>query len=182
MHRANVEDQVKREEKTIGTSDPLPEIVSGMDELEDYDDYIRQDSGVDANDDDVEYDIDGVPLNGAEKTKVEPLPPVDHSAIHYKHFRKVFYSEHREISSLSEDEVQSICDKLETQITGSAPFRPIQKFHQAGFPQDLLKAIAKVGYEAPTAIQAQALPIALSGRDLIGLAKTGSGKTLSFVW
>ena len=173
---------MKREEKTIGTSNPLPEIVSGMDDLEDYDDYVQQESAVDADDDNIEYDIDGVPLHGTEKAKVEPLPPVDHSTIRYKPFRKVFYTEHKEISSLTEDEVQSVCDKLETQVTGSAPFRPIQKFYHAGFPQDLLKAIAKVGYEAPTAIQAQALPIALSGRDLIGLAKTGSGKTLSFVW
>ncbi|KAG5190312.1 putative DEAD/DEAH box RNA helicase [Tribonema minus] len=38
------------------------------------------------------------------------------------------------------------------------------------------------GLEAPTPIQAQALPVALSGRDLIGVAKTGSGKTFAFVW
>jgi ATP-dependent RNA helicase DDX42 len=36
-------------------------------------------------------------------------------------------------------------------------------------------------YEQPTAIQAQALPAALSGRDVLGIAKTGSGKTAAFV-
>ncbi len=36
-------------------------------------------------------------------------------------------------------------------------------------------------YERPTAIQCQALPAALSGRDVLGLAKTGSGKTAAFV-
>jgi len=36
-------------------------------------------------------------------------------------------------------------------------------------------------YERPTAIQAQALPAALSGRDVLGVAKTGSGKTAAFV-
>lgn len=46
----------------------------------------------------------------------------------------------------------------------------------------MIRDIVRVGYEAPTPIQSQAIPIVLSGRDLIGLAKTGSGKTLSFVW
>eukprot|EP00983_Pelagomonas_calceolata_P056343 1144554-Pelagomonas_calceolata.AAC.2 len=36
-------------------------------------------------------------------------------------------------------------------------------------------------YERPTAIQSQALPAALSGRDVLGVAKTGSGKTAAFV-
>lgn len=43
---------------------------------------------------------------------------------------------------------------------------------------DILK---KNSYEKPTPIQAQAIPIILSGRDMIGVAKTGSGKTLAFV-
>ncbi|KAH7331342.1 hypothetical protein KP509_20G028100 [Ceratopteris richardii] len=43
-------------------------------------------------------------------------------------------------------------------------------------------AISKQGYEKPTPIQCQALPTALSGRDIIGIAKTGSGKTAAFVF
>ena len=45
-----------------------------------------------------------------------------------------------------------------------------------------MRTIEKVGFERPTAIQAQALPVVLSGRDVIGVAKTGSGKTMAFVW
>ncbi len=52
----------------------------------------------------------------------------------------------------------------------------------AGFDGKLISAIARAGFEAPTAIQAQALPCALSGRDIIGIARTGSGKTMAFVW
>ncbi len=45
----------------------------------------------------------------------------------------------------------------------------------------LLAAISKLGYQAPTPIQAQAIPVVIQGRDLLGIAKTGSGKTASFV-
>jgi superfamily II DNA/RNA helicase len=55
-------------------------------------------------------------------------------------------------------------------------------FHQSNLHWTLLTGINSKGFEMPTAIQAQALPVALSGMDIIGLAKTGSGKTFSFVW
>ncbi|MFK7972867.1 MAG: DEAD/DEAH box helicase, partial [Bacteroidia bacterium] len=45
----------------------------------------------------------------------------------------------------------------------------------------LLDNIAALGYEKLTPIQAQAIPVAIEGRDLLGIAKTGSGKTASFV-
>jgi len=45
----------------------------------------------------------------------------------------------------------------------------------------VLKEIRKAGFEKPSAIQAQGWPMALSGRDMIGVAKTGSGKTLGFL-
>ena len=45
----------------------------------------------------------------------------------------------------------------------------------------VLKAIAEAGYTTPTPIQAQAIPHALEGRDVLGIAQTGTGKTASFV-
>ncbi|MBV1865397.1 MAG: DEAD/DEAH box helicase [Rhodobacteraceae bacterium] len=45
----------------------------------------------------------------------------------------------------------------------------------------ILKAIEDVGYESPTPIQAEAIPLALQGRDVLGIAQTGTGKTASFV-
>lgn len=44
------------------------------------------------------------------------------------------------------------------------------------------KSIRKLEYTQPTPIQSQAVPAALSGRDCIAIAKTGSGKTAAFVW
>lgn len=46
---------------------------------------------------------------------------------------------------------------------------------------DSLDVIKKLNYTAPTPIQAQAVPAIMSGRDVIGVAKTGSGKTIAFL-
>ena len=45
----------------------------------------------------------------------------------------------------------------------------------------LCKSCRSLGWEAPSAIQAESIPVALGGSDIIGLAETGSGKTVSFV-
>lgn len=53
-------------------------------------------------------------------------------------------------------------------------------FNDFGLGEPILRALTKAGYEKPTPIQAQAIPALISGRDLLGLAQTGSGKTASF--
>lgn len=53
-------------------------------------------------------------------------------------------------------------------------------FDQFGLAADILKAIAEQGYTTPTPIQAQAIPVVLAGRDVMGAAQTGTGKTASF--
>ncbi len=54
------------------------------------------------------------------------------------------------------------------------------KFSDLKLDPKVLKAIAEAGYETPTPIQAQAIPHALEGRDVLGIAQTGTGKTASF--
>lgn len=54
------------------------------------------------------------------------------------------------------------------------------KFSDLGLAPELLKALATEGYETPTPIQAQAIPHLLQGRDLLGIAQTGTGKTAAF--
>lgn len=49
------------------------------------------------------------------------------------------------------------------------------------FSANLLSGVNRQNYEKPTPIQAQAIPVIMSGRDMIGIAKTGSGKTLAFL-
>ena len=53
-------------------------------------------------------------------------------------------------------------------------------FQELGLTAPLLDAIRDAGYDRPTPIQREAIPVALKGRDLIGLAQTGTGKTASF--
>ncbi len=53
-------------------------------------------------------------------------------------------------------------------------------FAQLGLPEALLAAVEQLGYEEPSHIQVAAIPLALSGKDIIGLSETGSGKTAAF--
>lgn len=53
-------------------------------------------------------------------------------------------------------------------------------FQDFGLEARILKAVTELGFEEPTPIQLKAIPIALSGRDLIGQAQTGTGKTAAF--
>jgi superfamily II DNA/RNA helicase len=53
-------------------------------------------------------------------------------------------------------------------------------FDELGLKPEILKAIAEVGYQQPTPIQEQAIPVVLMGRDVLGCAQTGTGKTAGF--
>ncbi|MBO6890690.1 MAG: DEAD/DEAH box helicase [Roseibium sp.] len=53
-------------------------------------------------------------------------------------------------------------------------------FQSLGLSKGLLSAIAEIGYDTPTPIQEKAIPLVLQGKDLMGLAQTGTGKTAAF--
>ena len=55
------------------------------------------------------------------------------------------------------------------------------KFSELGFHPDLLQGIDAIGFESATPIQKQAIPVILAGKDLIGSAQTGTGKTAAFL-
>ena len=59
---------------------------------------------------------------------------------------------------------------------------PMVSFDAGPWPAPLMGAVKRAGYENPTAIQAQSWPIALQGYDMISVAKTGSGKTVAFLF
>ncbi|MDA0814908.1 MAG: DEAD/DEAH box helicase, partial [Verrucomicrobia bacterium] len=54
-------------------------------------------------------------------------------------------------------------------------------FTELGLSKPLLEAVEILGYERPSAIQALAIPLALEGKDIVGLSETGSGKTAAFL-
>ncbi len=53
-------------------------------------------------------------------------------------------------------------------------------FHTLGLAEPIARALSELGHAEPTPIQAAAIPVALKGRDLIGIAQTGTGKTAAF--
>ena len=56
----------------------------------------------------------------------------------------------------------------------------LKTFSELGLAEPILQALEAAGYSEPTPIQSQAIPLVLSGRDVLGLAQTGTGKTASF--
>ena len=53
-------------------------------------------------------------------------------------------------------------------------------FYGLGIAPRLLDIIEQLGFKSPTPIQAQAIPVAIQGKDIVGIAQTGTGKTLAF--
>ena len=71
-------------------------------------------------------------------------------------------------------------DKAVSQNAPEAVEAAPKTFHDLGIIDSLCDACTVLGYKTPTPIQNEAIPLALEGRDLIGLAETGSGKTAAF--
>src|SRR5688572_5811250 len=57
----------------------------------------------------------------------------------------------------------------------------LERFDDLGLIAPLLRALAEESHIRPTAIQAQSIPAAIAGRDILGCAQTGTGKTAAFV-
>lgn len=83
---------------------------------------------------------------------------------------------------MTDEEVKEYRKSMDNmKIRGLKCPRPIKNWYQCGLSNRILEIISEQGYEKPTSIQSQAIPAIMSGRDLIGIAKTGSGKTMAFV-
>ncbi|KAK9711444.1 RNA-dependent ATPase [Basidiobolus ranarum] len=114
----------------------------------------------------------------SKKVEAEPVStPVSEAPLEGG-IRKCFYQVHPEVQALEQSEVQTYFEKHGITLTTDQEFRPLQKFTQAGFSDDILGFCKK--FTTPTPIQSSCWPIVMSGRDVIGIAETGSGKTLAF--
>lgn len=108
----------------------------------------------------------------SQEADSEPAPPLE--AVYV-------YREHPFISSLQEDQVENLKQQLGIAVQGEDVRRPIIDFEHCGFPEVLNHNLKESGYEVPTPIQMQMIPVGLLGRDLLASADTGSGKTAAFL-
>lgn len=76
---------------------------------------------------------------------------------------------------------QRLRDKLHIVCDGQGLPPPLTAFRAMRLPRATIATLTAEGIATPTPIQAQALPVLLSGRDCVGISSTGSGKTLAFV-
>ncbi|KAG8439140.1 hypothetical protein GDO86_005380 [Hymenochirus boettgeri] len=121
-------------------------------------------------------------LTGFQTKQRKLLEPVDHGKIEYESYRKNFYVEVPELAKMTPEEVSTYRLEMEgITVKGKNCPKPIKSWVQCGISMKILNALKKQAYEKPTPIQAQAIPAIMSGRDLIGIAKTGSGKTIAFL-
>ncbi|KAG6910100.1 ATP-dependent RNA helicase dbp2 [Tephrocybe rancida] len=108
------------------------------------------------------------------------LRTVDWASTKLERFEKNFYVEDKRVSARTQAEIDEFKRIKEIRIQGRGVPRPVMAFDECSFPEYLMTSIRAQGFESPTPIQCQAWPMALSGRDVVAIAQTGSGKTISF--
>ncbi|KAJ5946602.1 Pre-mRNA-processing ATP-dependent RNA helicase prp5 [Penicillium verhagenii] len=118
----------------------------------------------------------------ANKKKKKEIPAVDHAKADYEPFRKTFYHEPAHLAEMTEEETANLRLELDgIKVRGLDVPKPVQKWAEVGLGVQTLDVVERLGYESLTSIQAQAIPSVMAGRDVIGVAKTGSGKTMAFL-
>ncbi|KRH93581.1 ATP-dependent RNA helicase [Pseudoloma neurophilia] len=108
-----------------------------------------------------------------DKPAASNNPPVE--------FEKNFYEEKVLNKRLvSQNELRDFRSQNQMKIIGSDVPPPLSDFSDLDLPKSVFDQFKNKGFKKPMAIQAQGWPMALAGRDMVGIAETGSGKTLSF--
>ncbi|TKR94165.1 hypothetical protein L596_008489 [Steinernema carpocapsae] len=100
--------------------------------------------------------------------------------IKYSESMKTAWKPPTHIRNQSEEDFVKFRKKRGITIEGENVPPPIGSFREMKFPNEILQALKERNIVIPTVIQMQGIPVALSGRDMIGIASTGSGKTLTF--
>ncbi|EPS42824.1 hypothetical protein H072_3211 [Dactylellina haptotyla CBS 200.50] len=185
-HGATNADVVEEEEEI----DPLDAFMSNMASTTKVDSKPRRTAApaeaIFGDDDDnltaIVNDPDDILAMASKMKKKKELPSIDHSKVQYEPFRKSFYVEPAELADMPPQEVNELRLMLDgIKVRGANCPKPVQKWSLLGLPAATLDVINKLEYEKPTSIQAQAIPAIMSGRNVIGVAKTGSGKTMAFL-
>nr|VZI01241.1 unnamed protein product [Spirometra erinaceieuropaei] len=96
-------------------------------------------------------------------------------------FEKVFYRELPSVSSRPQEEIDNFRAENRMTLSGRDIPRPIFNFNDLELPPYIAGAFQRAGWANPTPIQSQGWPMVLSGRDVVGIAQTGSGKTACYL-
>jgi len=96
-------------------------------------------------------------------------------------FEKNFYLEHPDVSKRDDKFADDWRRAQGISVIGRGIPKPVLSFEEASMPEYVQKEVLKQGFEKPSPIQSQGWPMALLGRDMIGISATGSGKTLAFL-
>ena len=159
------DDTSSPEDFATPASSDSPEDPEDVDHEEEADDIDRDlpeadpEDGIDDSDEDDGVDIDEDEVDGH-------TPFIDTDADSHSYQRDV----ERAASPRDRDKSEVRTAHEDEEIT----------FADLGLPGDLLKAVTDMGFVTPTAIQKEAIPVLLAGRDVVGVAQTGTGKTAAF--
>lgn len=106
---------------------------------------------------------------------------IDFSKTELARFEKDFYIEHPDVSKRTEEEANAWRASKQIVVVGRDVPKPCFTFEEASMPEYVLSEVLKCGFDKPTPIQSQGWPMALKGRNMVGVSATGSGKTLAFL-
>ena len=182
----SIQDQVTQQTDVPTSRKAVREDIERADDQETYFQFLEDQASrmppVCSDDEEVEYDSDGFPIAPPDKPKlIEPLPRINHEEVDYNPFEKNFYQIHSDVSKLSRKEAYALKECYGLRVSGAKPCCPCISFGYLGLSSELTSVLTKHQYSQPTPIQMQALPAAMGGRDVIGIAQTGSGKTLGYL-
>ncbi|KAI9723118.1 MAG: ATP-dependent RNA helicase dbp2 [Chrysothrix sp. TS-e1954] len=108
------------------------------------------------------------------------LKKIDWNSAALPRFDKSFYKEDPQVTARSSGAVDSWRRENQVTVQGHTVPKPVETFDEAAFPGYVMSEVKAQGFAKPTPIQSQGWPMALSGRDVVGIAETGSGKTLTY--
>lgn len=117
---------------------------------------------------------------GGSGSAGDSLRAIDWDRENLRPLQKSFYREHEAVTARNEYDINLWYQENQVTLEGKQIPRPVFEFTEAGFPE-VITDILYSNFQKPTTIQSISWPIAMSGRDIVSIAKTGSGKTLAFI-
>lgn len=117
---------------------------------------------------------------GNEIEKMSTVAPTGERGLHRSTIDDRNWRE-KELEEMQERDWRILKEDFGISTSGGNMPPPLRYWEEAPFPSVLKDIIQDIGYKQPTPIQRQSIPVIISGRDSIGIAETGSGKTAAFI-